>query len=105
MTDDHTPLEFSWKFNKSGRAAVRFTMDPVLRQLLPDEHGPFKLFQDLGNSGIFSAGFDLSWCQVCADTLVCSTFKAQELEIVPGITYPSQYFAGKDLTINIYDHI
>jgi len=96
MTD--TPLEFSWKFTDSGAALVRFSMDPVVRQVSPDIRGAYGLFQDLQESalsGLFSCDFDLSWCRACADALICSTLKAESYQDLPGVDYPSQYFAGE----------
>lgn len=82
---------------------MRFMMDPVVRQVSPDIRGAYGLFQDLQESalpGLFSSDFDLSWCRVCADSLTCSMLKAESYQGLPGIDYPSQYFAGENMWSN-----
>ncbi|KAF8519632.1 tryptophan dimethylallyltransferase-domain-containing protein [Hysterangium stoloniferum] len=63
MTDDHSPMELSWQFDKDGGAVARFAIDPVRRQSEGDARGPMGLFQDLASLKVLAPGVDLDWCR------------------------------------------
>ena len=92
MTDDHSPVEFSCVFDPSGKAVVRFSIDPVARQEAGREPA-IKLFESYGSSFKLSDA-DLAWCRICAEELTMSTPDVRILEPARRPRYPSQYFAG-----------
>jgi DMATS type aromatic prenyltransferase len=96
MTDDHSPMELSWQFDKDGGAVTRFAIDPVRRQSEGDFHGAIGLFEELASLKVIAPGVDLDWCRTCADTLTIKNTSAKGLEN-GALEYPSQYFVGKFL--------
>jgi hypothetical protein len=93
MTDDHTPIEFSFILGKNGLPHVRFAIDPIERQ----ESGrtsPLAFFSDIAKTSPSwpeaSPDVDLSWCRVCAEELTDTTEHPTPITA----RYPSQYFAG-----------
>ncbi|KAF8519642.1 aromatic prenyltransferase [Hysterangium stoloniferum] len=97
MTDDHSPMELSWQFDKDGGAVARFAIDPVRRQSEGDARGPMGLFQDMASLKVLAPGVDLDWCHTCADMLTLqNTPPAAQENGTP--EYPSQYFVGFDFS-------
>jgi hypothetical protein len=94
MTDDHSPLELSWLFDSKGGAVVRFSIDPVRRQL--DNQGPMDFFEDLAGRNVLARGVDLEWCRVCAESLTTTgTTQAMVTTTNSLPEYLSQYFVGE----------
>jgi hypothetical protein len=98
MTDDHSPMELSWQFDKDGGAVARFAIDPVRRQSEGDSRGAIGLFEELASLKVIAPGVDLDWCRTCADILTIQNTSAKALEN-GAPEYPSQYFVGKFLLL------
>lgn len=93
MGDDCTPIEFSWVITSDRTDVIRFTMEPLSRidgsPTTPDTW--METLQAMGSSHKFK-DFDLSWAQICFDTLV---YLGQ-----PGEGHPhrSQFSIGADFS-------
>jgi len=94
MTDDHTPIELSWQFDRHGDTVVRFAIDPVARQLSGRGQDPLAMFQELSQTTTSAPGLDLGWCQACIKTLILPPNRVNN-QIALDIGYHSQYFIGK----------
>lgn len=94
MTDDHTPIEFSWQFATDGNSKprIRFSIDPVVRQTHANSRGAIGIFEDISRSKIIAEGSDLKWSQICVNTLTMPTTMATSDN--SRLAYPSQYFIG-----------
>ncbi|KIJ37223.1 hypothetical protein M422DRAFT_178429 [Sphaerobolus stellatus SS14] len=96
MTDDHTPIEFSWQFEKSGEATVRFAIDPVMRQANPEVHGSIMgLFHELSQTGLLAQNTDFTWSRICMEALTVAPEELSDKNR-SSLSYSSQYFIGFD---------
>ncbi|KIJ22272.1 hypothetical protein M422DRAFT_197362, partial [Sphaerobolus stellatus SS14] len=95
MTDDHTPIELSWQFGKSGEAIVRFAIDPVMRQANPEVQSPMGLFHELSRTGLLAQNTDFTWSRICMETLTVAPGELSD-KSRSSLSYSSQYFVGFD---------
>lgn len=105
MTDDHTPIELSWKWSPSHKLpTVRYSIDPI--------PGKLDNFNTLATNGLLekilpSAGFvDLRWYDKLVDMLTTTTAEAKEekclhSDMALAKLPPSQQFLAFDLEKNI----
>ncbi|KAJ6629581.1 aromatic prenyltransferase [Mycena sp. CBHHK59/15] len=90
LSDDHTPFELGWAIDKQGDMSVQFDMEPL--SPLDGSSPPPTLA--IASVHIFEGmeGFDLTWSNICRDTLVSNHAPGSQLQ------HSSQFILGGDLT-------